>query len=276
MDNRIRSFCILDRRPDPAEAELAVHVVPERMTPTTELRGRLLGPRCRYSTTVEIAYPLRPFPGTPPAVDALEMRIIIPEPSFWDPESPFLYEGPIELWQDRRRCDRVQGCHGIRRTLLGPHGLRWNGKSLMLQGRRVRSATEDEMHAWRRQGVNLLLVPVTEETAPLWDLADRIGMIVLGEVSSIDGPTLPRLQSLEAHPSCLGWLLGPTALPREGVGRTNLGVRLDNPPQGPLPASVRFVACPAERAEAFAALGLPLLLLGGAPANVAAVMGCVA
>ena len=132
------------------------------------------------------------------------------------------------------------------------------------------------MHAWRRQGVNLLLVPVAEETAPLWGLADRIGMIVLGEVSSIDGPTLPRLQSLEAHPSCLGWLLGPTALPREGVGRTNLGVRLDDPPQLPVPASVRFVACPAERAEAFAALGLPLLLLGGAPANVAAVMGCVA
>ena len=60
MDNHIISFGILDHRPDPAETELRIGVVPQWLTPKTEVRGRITGPRCLYSTTVEVSYPLRP------------------------------------------------------------------------------------------------------------------------------------------------------------------------------------------------------------------------
>jgi hypothetical protein len=278
VDNRILSLSIVDRRPDPAEAELSVHVVTPFQTPTTEVRGRLVGPRCLYSTTVEIAYPLRPF--HPPA--GLDRRVVIPEPSFWDPESPFLYEGPIELWQDGRRCDRVGVRHGIRRILLGPHGLRWNGTPLTLRGYEVASATADEMHAWRREGANMLMLPLTEEAEPVWDLADRIGMIVLGKVTSADDLVWRRLQSLDAHASSMGWLLDPALLcrferklPFNQPDRTMWGVRLDEPPQEPLPPGVRFVACPGEKAERLAGLGIPLLLLGEASSTLGTVVGSV-
>ena len=73
----------------------------------TQVRGRLTGPRCPYTTTVEVAYPFREHSrdygegGSP----RLTLRAIIPEPSWWDPQTPFLYEGPVELWQDGRLVD---------------------------------------------------------------------------------------------------------------------------------------------------------------------------
>lgn len=38
---------------DPTQAELWITVSAEHVTPATELRGRLAGPRCLYAATVE-------------------------------------------------------------------------------------------------------------------------------------------------------------------------------------------------------------------------------
>src|SRR5262245_50368134 len=116
MENRIRTVRVLDARLDPVEAEVWVTVEPERLTSTTQVRGRLMGPRCPYSTTLEVAYPLREHSRQyesegPPR---LTLRAIIPEPGLWDPQSPFLYQGPLELWQCDQRCDQVQVRHGLR------------------------------------------------------------------------------------------------------------------------------------------------------------------
>src|SRR5436190_14007505 len=104
MSNHILDVTIHDRSLDPGSVELWITVTPDRLTATTELRGRLMGPRCPYASTVEVAYPLRPIPGlngdTP---GAIRRRVVIPEASLWDTESPFLYEGPIELWEGEQR-----------------------------------------------------------------------------------------------------------------------------------------------------------------------------
>src|SRR5206468_2968618 len=60
--SRIRQVIVRNRILDPASSELWVTVRVDRRTPTTEVRGRLTGPRCPYATTVEVAYPLRPLP----------------------------------------------------------------------------------------------------------------------------------------------------------------------------------------------------------------------
>src|SRR5579864_8804454 len=122
MTNRIHHIRVTDTRLDPAEAEVCIGVYPERLTSVTQVRGRLVGPRCPYATTVEVAYPLRELSreyestGTP----RLILRVVIPEASFWDPESPFLYRGPVELWEGGQRCDLVQVTHGLRTLGLGP------------------------------------------------------------------------------------------------------------------------------------------------------------
>jgi hypothetical protein len=107
MSNRIQQVRVVHKRWDAAEAELWITVEPELQTPATEVRGRLLGPRCPGVSTVEIAYPLRPLPRSAETSPGLTARVIIPDPVAWSREQPFVYEGPVELWQDGQKCDMV-------------------------------------------------------------------------------------------------------------------------------------------------------------------------
>jgi hypothetical protein len=269
MNNRIRQVEVRDRSAVPAEAEVWITVVPEQVMPTTEVRGRLMGPRCPYASTVEIAYPLRPLPRPGAAGAGLVRRVVIPEASLWDPESPFLYQGPVELWQDGQRCEQVTVSHGLRTISLGPRGLRWNGRPLALRGREVVSSPEggcpvllpeEEALALRRGGCNLLVAPAGPATAPLWDLADRLGFVMLGRVPEASEPTLRLLEALNAHPCCLGWLVPP---PGELRGRLpadfRVGVELRGEPAPSVPAGVSFVVCAADRPAEELPPDLPLL-----------------
>ncbi len=103
MSNRILRIDLEDRSLVPAEAEVRVSVVPEHIDAGTEVRGRLMGPQCRFASTVEVAYHLRRLPAQS-GTNALHFRVIIPEANQWNPVSPHLYAGPIELWQDGVRA----------------------------------------------------------------------------------------------------------------------------------------------------------------------------
>ena len=63
-------------------------------------------------TTVEVAYPLRPFEPKP-ADTQLAARVAIPEPSLWQPEHPFVYDAVIELWQNGQ-CSHQHRITGYR------------------------------------------------------------------------------------------------------------------------------------------------------------------
>lgn len=271
MSNRILQVTVEDRSVVPAAAELAVTVIPERLTPATEVRGRLMGPRCPYADTVEVAYALRPLPPSragqvSPAADGITLRVIIPEASLWEPESPFLYEGPVELWQDGQRCDRVTVRHGLRSLGLGPRGLRINGRPLRLKGREAVPESDEQALVLRREGYNLLAVPVGDETAHCWERADRLGFLVVGRVAGWGDDVERRLSALREHASCFGWLLDASAAAEflEDWGAERIGSELDSPPDRPLPEGIHFLVCPADRAALFAGHGLPLLLRGSA------------
>jgi hypothetical protein len=105
MTNRIVDLDVRTHRLSPTEAEVLVVVTAERTTPETTVRGRFVGPKCALSSTVEVAYPLRPLPHNVAEMPQLSARVVIPEPSLWEPECPFVYDGAVELWQDGQRCD---------------------------------------------------------------------------------------------------------------------------------------------------------------------------
>jgi hypothetical protein len=274
MSNRILHLTLRDHALDPAAAEVHVQLTPEHVTPATELRGRLMGPRCRYANTIEVAYHLRPLgPGAAPPPGALAARALIPEPSLWDPASPLLYYGPVELWQDGARADSARVSHGLRTLHLSRAGLRVNGRALTLRGRRVaRLPPEEEALAWRAGGYNLLVAPA-DAGEDLWHLADSLGFLVLARPPA-GRPAPPR----EQHASHLGWLVPagqtPEVPPGSLVGVEWAGAAPDTPPQG-----AAFVACPPELLPAAQTLGLPVLVLGppgavpGGPAPV--VLGSV-
>ena len=150
MSNRILQVQVREHSSDPAQAELWISVSAEHVTPTTELRGRLAGPRCLYAATVEVSYPLRPFSRRPEGLEGLAARIVIPEPSLWEPECPFVYQGTVELWQDGRgaiRCEYGAVC-GM--WLTGTAAGAVNGRPLVLNGRSVGECEESQFAAWRR------------------------------------------------------------------------------------------------------------------------------
>jgi hypothetical protein len=203
---------IRDRQVNAATAEL--HIIGRTATrdPSQQLRGRLTGPRCQFATTVEIAYPLRSLPSAEPV--ELAARVIIPEPSLWDPQSPFLYAGRVELWQgDCLRAGQTVR-HGLRNMRVGPRGISINGKALAIRGKRVTTTlSDDEALCLRRDGYNLLVAPLTEATAPLWDMGDRFGLLVIGSVNAADENTRERMAALAAHPASAGWVTEGQDLP---------------------------------------------------------------
>ena len=269
MSNRILRVQVRDRSLDPAQAELWVVAEAERVTPTTELRGRLMGPRCVYAATVEVAYPLRPLARPPESVTGPAARVVIPEPSLWDPEGPFVYDGTVELWEGGVRCDDARLRRSLRRILLGPGGLRVNGRPLLLRGRAATECDDNEAAALRRAGVNLLVAAPGAATA-LWELADIRGFFVLGRLRDPDEASLALAERRAEHPSCFGWLLGPPferwagePIRRLRASGARVGVALGEAPAGALPEGIAFAACPA--AAASGAPGLPLLLVGAGP-----------
>jgi hypothetical protein len=112
--NKLRSVTAEVRKLTPVEAEVWIIVEAERITPTTEVRGRLVGPRCPGTSTVEVAYPLRAFARRPDGLSSLSRRVVIPEPSLWTPERPSVYRAIVELWQDGARCDQAEFDYGLR------------------------------------------------------------------------------------------------------------------------------------------------------------------
>src|SRR5262249_5856055 len=104
MSNHIIQVDVHDHALSPVAGEVRVVVRTGFRTPATAVRGRLMGPHCRFAETVEVAYPMRPVP-TPALSDQNELvcRVVVPEVSLWDPQSPFLYAGPVELWEGDER-----------------------------------------------------------------------------------------------------------------------------------------------------------------------------
>ncbi len=294
MDNRIVDVRIEDRSLDPASAEVWVTVTPGRLTPTTEVRGRLMGPRSPYASTVEIAYPLAPLRRPEPTVPgALRSRVVLPEPSLWSPEGPYLYEGPVELWQDGQRCQRVTLRHGLRQLAVGPRGLRVNGRPLTLSGVACEACFPEQALALRRAGRNALFSPLRPETVPVWDAADRYGFLVLGrlEPDVLSEVAAHLLQALSRRPGCLGWVVGQEwltdgrldrlARALEGPGAPPVGVEVGHDAVAALPDSVRFVVCRSESFPALAGTGRPAVVLeptgthAGALADAPVVLGHV-
>jgi hypothetical protein len=239
MPNRIVRVEVRTRSLDPAAAELWVAVDPEQVTPTTDVRGRWSGPRSAYASTVEVAYPLRPFRQQPEGLPGLPRRLVIPDPSFWEPESPFLYQGQVELWEQDQLADRRTLTRGLRTVSLGLQGMRVNGKPFSL--RAVRSQLgEQEASTLRAAGINTVLVPVQGDTLHVWETADRLGFFVLGIIPTEDALAL--VSAVREQPSLLGCVVSENIW-RDPARRSIVAAWLRDQPGVILGAQVREHDC---------------------------------
>ncbi len=106
MAGAIGSVQIQQHRLSPMEADLRIIVA--------ELRGRVHGPKCPGTETIQLAYPLRPVATSEGAADQfLAARVVIPEPNLWTQETPFVYEAVVELWRNGRQIDSMTHTFGL-------------------------------------------------------------------------------------------------------------------------------------------------------------------
>lgn len=254
-------------RLQPAEVELHVDFHLDQPLEELELRGRLMGPRCAYASTVEVAYHLR-FLGWPaPKSGHIQGRIIIPEPSLWEPMCPHLYHGPLELWQAGQPLVQVQASIGLRHATL-KQGLFWNGHLLPLHGRVVGSLNDASARELRHAGVNLVLVPPDEDAGQILEVAGRHGLLVLFHLTDPGQKGINLGLTLPHEPSWLGCLVRVELLEKEAFqfcsspnqrGRL-LGVELIS--FGNRPGVGNFICCPAGLLPAAAETRVPVLLRG--------------
>lgn len=202
MGNRIRAATVRPIRLTPTEAELAVKVEADAPAADADVHGRLVGPRCKYGSMVEVAYPVLRLPPETGGPAARLGKVIIPEPSWWDPESPFLYGGPVELWEGGQTVGQVRVRVGLHHATAAGGRLLWNGRPLDLRAVAEPDAIADRLPEIRSSGANLVVVE-GEPPAELLDAADEVGVLVAGRVADAARRAAARVPF--HHSSLLGY-----------------------------------------------------------------------
>jgi Glycosyl hydrolases family 2 len=267
MANRIRSVEIRNRVLNPAEAEFFVQVVPEHANETTEIRGHFRGPLCVYASTVEVRYPLQALASRE---ESLRKRVIIPEPSWWEPATPFLYDGTIELWEDGKLCDGTEVRHGLRVLRRRENRLLLNGRVFHVRGTCYHRQSHADLARAHEDGINTLLVPVASRHPELWKLADELGFLVIVQVEDVEQDA-SLITSLAGHPSSFGWVycgggVSEKAPPAMLAARDR---QADKPlvgicwpaPEAMMNKDVDFVVCDSQDVDSLSNVGSPILVL---------------
>jgi hypothetical protein len=192
----------------------------------------------------------------------------------------------VELWEDGRCWEEVSLSHGLCSFNFGPRGLVLNGRRLTIRGVARDPSSEADALPLRKAGCNLLLASTT--AGQLWELADRLGFLMMGRVEerwlnklvipAAIGSRYPQL--LKDHASSLAWLLPEQVLTRDPAwwqtavatrppGRSPLlGVELTHAPPRPLPRGVQFVVCDEKVLPRLAQVQQPKVILTDSPKSL--------
>jgi hypothetical protein len=140
-----------------------------------ELAGTLRGPRCEYAQTLSAATPLVDLGrGSTPLAQA-----ILPDPCFWSPELPYLYDARVEL----RRCgevlDVVERPFGIRPLGAAGAQFRLCGKPWVLRGAMPAEAPPTDLTPWHTTETALM---IEHPGDALCAEASRLGVLMMAVV----------------------------------------------------------------------------------------------
>lgn len=109
------------------------------------LSGFVRGPRCFYSTTLPATYRLRDAGPGP----SLLAKALVPDPSYWSPETPHIYDVTVEL---RKGPDIIAS--EVRQIGFKPLGISgrfftWEGKPWVMRGVTTRHGDVASIESWR-------------------------------------------------------------------------------------------------------------------------------
>lgn len=263
--NRLKGIELCKLTVSAAAADIWLNVDVEQVTPGTEVRGRIVGPRSLFAETAEVVSPLRSVRHNAEGQSALIARTAIPNPGFWEPENPLLYRVVVELWQDERRCEVSGFDIGFRVIEMGSGCVLVNQKPLSLRGMQDLPDSREDAAARRRAGYNLVLAG--QGQWHWWVRASPMGFLLLEKVT-LSTLTPAYIGLLSQQPCFLGFVLdkGLLSRPRSEAEsflrpwqerRVLIGIELDDHPPTSLPDGLSFLVCPESLLPALSTLSLP-------------------
>lgn len=150
--------------------------------------------------------------------------VSMPDAKLWSPDDPHLYRIRAELVAPDGSSNGIESTFGIRKIAARGHQLYFNNEPIYLDAILYQPGTSTfdemclQMHAMKRLGCNLVRVHIAGIDPRIYDLADRIGMLLWVEVPSPHSSTqrsrdnhwaeLQRmLIFIASHPSVCIWSL---------------------------------------------------------------------
>ncbi len=169
-----------------------------------QLAGRLTGPTCLYAETLPATFS---FVDRGPG-NSLVAVAIVPEPCFWTPDMPQIYQAIVELRQAGNVVARAERIVGMRTLGATGRKLFYDGKRWVLRGAHRDTVAEAPLSAWREADTAMVARRPDEA---LCQQASRVGVLIVAELDSADVGEIQRLSRWPA----VGMISLPTRAPLE-------------------------------------------------------------
>ena len=171
------------------------------------LCGFIRGPFCAYAQTLPINHPFRAASGkvsqrsesSQQDAGANLIEVWVPDPCFWTPAMPYLYQYTLEREVAGQR-QRISGQIGIRRLGCAGDNLRFDGKRWVLRGASLDKLRPDDVGAWH--GAAMAAILPRNATLPR---ASERGVLIVSDLSGASDVEA-ELRRLRSEP-CVGMVI---------------------------------------------------------------------
>jgi hypothetical protein len=150
------------------------------------LAGTIVGPECLYGSSLPATLPLVDLG----AGDSLLAQVVVPEPCFWNPEMPQLYQAEVRLEVDGESVACARRSFGIRRLGAAGRKLIFDGRRWVLRGVRVEPRTRFDFDAWHAAATAVIVENPNDEFC---DQASRQGVLVVAEMATANPAEIRRV-----------------------------------------------------------------------------------
>lgn len=160
------------------------------------LSGTIRGPHSAKHQTLSATISFQDLGPGP----TLLARAIVPDPSYWSPQAPNLYEVSVELHRDGAESLVVRRQLGFKAIRVGERYLLREGKPWVPRGVVVKWVSEADYLAARSEQLFVVLPTITEATL---DWASRQGAYVAATFSGTSDQIASQLRQFNAWPAAL-------------------------------------------------------------------------
>lgn len=256
-------FKIMTTGFDPAHADLHLQYTGMEAFNASDWTGSVTGPYCHARHTIAISYQLH-------TSSRHTFNARIPEPCYWSPKTPFLYELVL---QHKQQHSTYRHRWGLQSLFIKRNHFVHNQQNLTLLGVRLLQLPASEMTTTLRDAdVNVLLSPLTTDVTTLASWADQQGFYVLYEVQPDEDELLWHAESkLFQHISTMGFVLPQISMQNPQLWHNAMlhlhrqrrdafiGITIDTVPLNMVQGHVEFALAPLQLMPDLAAVKMPVI-----------------